>query len=432
MGDFYVQESLGEGGFGKVQLCVDKMSQKKFVRKEVFSAFKNTEVLLLSQINHDNITKLYGFIQRNGVPEIIMEYAGTNLLKFTLLPPTNNLLNEDMIQDFTKQGLSALAYLDNRGIIHLDVKPENFCVLHNEDNSYTLKLTDFGSSKTPQDELTYSGWTAEYMSPEACFSFLQNRFPQKFNENPGFYMSGKTDVFSFGLTIIFLYIKNHVLMKFFTNGSSYKEVDRKQTQLQILIALAQKPDIVHTLMLPDNCCPQMKEFLAYLLEGVPEKRMSAHQAIIYLNDIKKREILALHMKSKALALQMKSNADQQIAENAQSKGKAKRVKGSRKSSARESQSSRYSTEMMVSSGSLMDSFKVASISNNCCPASPGNPDSPGGPVRCRSVKTKLRERLSCPYHTSQKVQDNVISMLPSTSDDIKGNFPNFAILNKID
>lgn len=420
-GEFDAMENLGEGGFGKVQLCEDRLSRKQFVRKEISQGFKETEVLLLQQINHNNITKLFGFIKRNGTPEIIMEYAGMNLLKFVLIPPTSGYINDDQIRKCTEQGLSAFEYLDNRGIIHLDVKPENFCILE-VDGEYIMKLTDFGSAKTPQDQLTYTGWTAEYMSPEACISFLRNRFPQMILDHPDYQISGKTDIFSFGLTILFMYSKTHVLMKFFTNGTcSYKDHDRKQTQLQILLALAQRPDIVRELMMPDDCSPGMKELLGYLLEGIPVKRPSAYEALITMKKIKDRENVPLTIRI----------PDEQ--KEQKPKAKSKRVKGSRKSStSRQSQNSRYSMEsMLVSSGSLMDTLRVGLDSYNSLgsPGSPGSPESPGGPVRCRSVKNKLRQRLSCPYEQKPKEDDNVSCMIPSNSNDINGNFPNFLLLD---
>jgi hypothetical protein len=33
-------------------------------------------VKILSEINHENIAQLYGFILRDNIPEILMEYAG--------------------------------------------------------------------------------------------------------------------------------------------------------------------------------------------------------------------------------------------------------------------------------------------------------------------------------------------------------------------
>lgn len=423
-GEFDALESLGEGGFGKVQLCEDRLSKKQFVRKEIYQGFKETEVLLLQQINHINITKLFGFIKRNGIPEIIMEYAGMNLLKFVLISPTSGYINNEQIWKFTEQGLSALEYLDNRGIIHLDVKPENFCVLE-VDGEFVLKLTDFGSAKTPQDQLTYTGWTAEYMSPEACISFLQNRFPQKILDHPDYQISGKTDIFSFGLTILFMYSKTHVLMKFFTNGScSYKDHDRKQIQLQILLALAQRPDIVRELMMPDDCSPGMKELLGSLLVGIPVERPSAYQALLKMKEIKDRE---------NVPLTIKISDDIYEPREQKQKTKSKRVKGSRKNStSRQSSNSRYSTDsMLVSSGSLIDALRVSldSYSSLGSPGSPGSPDTTGGPVRCRSVKNKLRQRLSCPYEKKTKEDDNMSCMIPSNSNDINGNFPNFLLLD---
>lgn len=34
------------------------------------------EVRILSELHHMNIAELYGFVLRDGVPEILMEYAG--------------------------------------------------------------------------------------------------------------------------------------------------------------------------------------------------------------------------------------------------------------------------------------------------------------------------------------------------------------------
>ncbi|KAJ8313931.1 hypothetical protein KUTeg_008492 [Tegillarca granosa] len=115
------------------------------------------------------------------------------------------------------------------------------------------------------------------------------------------------------------------------------------------------------------------------------------------------------------------------------KTKSKRVKGSRKNStSRQSSNSRYSTDsMLVSSGSLIDALRVSldSYSSLGSPGSPGSPDTTGGPVRCRSVKNKLRQRLSCPYEKKTKEDDNMSCMIPSNSNDINGNFPNFLLLD---
>lgn len=78
------------------------------------------------------------------------------------------------------------------------------------------------------------------MAPEMCRAFLKSRYPSVFkNETEDFSLTGKVDVFAFGLVLQFMLEKTHTQMKFFTNGaSSYTNVeDVNKLRLNIIIAV---------------------------------------------------------------------------------------------------------------------------------------------------------------------------------------------------
>lgn len=113
---------------------------------------------------------------------------------------------------------------------------ENICVT----DDLKIKITDFGSAKVGTQEQDYQGWTSEYMAPEMCRAFLQSRYPNVFkNETEDFSLTGKVDVFAFGLVLQFMLEKTHTLVKFITNGAaSYTNMGNvDKLRLNIIIAV---------------------------------------------------------------------------------------------------------------------------------------------------------------------------------------------------
>ncbi|XP_061179731.1 uncharacterized protein LOC133188362 [Saccostrea echinata] len=286
-GHFTVLKQLGEGSYGTVDLCKDSATEEQFVLKKVQKDFKVEEVVVLLYLEHENITALYGYIKRDGISEILMEYAGMNLLNFVLKKQT---MEEQVIWNITRQALSALKYLDQHQVKHLDLKPENICVTDN----MVVKLTDFGSAKMAMQEQDYQGWTSEYMAPEMCRSFLKSRYPNVFkDEKEDFSLTGKVDVFAFGLVVQFMLERAHTQTKFYTDGAnSYKDVkDVNQLRLQIIIANAKDPDMILKLMLTEKGSVGIRELLRGLLQGVPKNRLSAEQALLKIEAMERKHMI---------------------------------------------------------------------------------------------------------------------------------------------
>ncbi|XP_071158417.1 uncharacterized protein [Mytilus edulis] len=290
----------GKGSYGCVKLCQDNITRMEFVKKEIFKQDNIFlyEVRILSELHHMNIAELYGFVLRDGVPEILMEYAGISLIEYTTTADaSSDDLKEDKIIDMLYQGLSALEYLDSKGVIHYDIKPENICILKKE-SDICLKITDFGSAKKVTEPPDFMGCTVEYLSPELGIQLIASKYQSGvmnlFNYDPAdFIISTKSDIFSLALSIMFIYRRGHVVISLFNNGKmSYNGLDAgtiNKLRQTILVSLAKNPSLVKTCLIPDACCSEMKCILKDMVEEIPHQRPTATQLKNTMDDVLNRK-----------------------------------------------------------------------------------------------------------------------------------------------
>ncbi|XP_060086067.1 uncharacterized protein LOC132565444 [Ylistrum balloti] len=410
---FSVKYVLGKGSFGEVKLCQDQVTKAKFVKKQVGSQYRKSEVEIMMALKHQNITQFYGVIQREGSNEIYMECAGISILTFTLGEDTKLLVTEEFVWNVNRQGLSALAYMEIYGIIHLDIKPENACILETP-TGWTLKITDFGSAKFPQDPLSYIGWTAEYMSPEACISFLKSRYTQmSLQDQEDWMVTPKSDVFSWGLTMAFMYRKTHLLLHAFTNGQdNYKNVeDPTKVKSTIIVSLVKDPNFVQRCLIPDGCSPDMKQVLTGLLAGNPTQRLSAAEALVTIDKMNTEKLLSMKNPFPDL---LEKDLDCFIYEPSEIPASAPGpVRVHRTSSV----SSCVSSHSSISSASSY--MSNASVTKKACPYKKSSKNMTGGRRR-RILKEKLRDRIESP-------RNEMFGNL-SPSVELDGNVPFFGAL----
>jgi serine/threonine protein kinase len=92
---------------------------------------------------------------------------------------------EDLARVLIRQMISAVAYIHSRGIIHNDIKLENFLLFDKGEGIARIALADFGGATFGSD-VDEGTRTFEYASPE------------KVRNQPA---TQKTDIWSFGVTI---------------------------------------------------------------------------------------------------------------------------------------------------------------------------------------------------------------------------------------
>ncbi|KAL8133005.1 mitogen-activated protein kinase kinase kinase 3-like isoform X2 [Apium graveolens] len=186
---------LGRGTFGHVYLGFNSESGQMCAIKEVRVVADdqtskeclkqlNQEITLLSQLSQRNIVQYYGSELGEETLSVYLEYvSGGSIHK---LLQEYGAFGEPVIQNYTRQILSGLAYLHGRNTVHRDIKGANILV----DPNGEIKLADFGMAKhitNCSSMLSFKG-SPYWMAPEVVM-----------NSN-GYNLA--VDVWSLGCTIL--------------------------------------------------------------------------------------------------------------------------------------------------------------------------------------------------------------------------------------
>lgn len=151
---YKVVKKLGSGSFGHVYLvtnretqaqCVIKIlhpiSQQPNFIKQAKRLFQQ-EAMILKKVNHPQVPKLIDYFEEDGEFYLVEEYIQGKTLRHELKP--NQPWSEAETIKLLQEGLSILKDIHHCGIIHRDVKPDNF-IRRQQDQK--LVLIDFGAVK---------------------------------------------------------------------------------------------------------------------------------------------------------------------------------------------------------------------------------------------------------------------------------------------
>ncbi len=182
---YRIMEKIGSGGMGGVYLAEHllmhrhvalKLLRSNMLEDETLQKRFHNEAKAASQISHPNAVTLFDFGVEEGVPYLVMEYIQGRTLK--LLLESEKPLALDRVSNILTQLSEALHAAHRLGIIHRDIKPDNFMIRVDHEGREVAKVLDFGIAKSigpsnmhPESNLTQVGMlvgTPQYMSPEQC------------------------------------------------------------------------------------------------------------------------------------------------------------------------------------------------------------------------------------------------------------------------
>lgn len=185
IGKYRLLRRLGDGGFATVWEALDTVLGLRValkvlgagpVTRETLQDFRK-QVRLQAQLDHPSILPVNNADVLDG-RMVVVHPLGEQ----SLADRMHYRIGTTTFLDFAAQMLAAVAYAHGRGIIHCDLKPENFILFEGG----RLRLSDFGISRIARRTVRGSGsGTVGYIAPEQAMGRT----------------SFRSDVFSLGLIL---------------------------------------------------------------------------------------------------------------------------------------------------------------------------------------------------------------------------------------
>jgi serine/threonine protein kinase/type II secretory pathway pseudopilin PulG len=173
---YVITHLIGRGGMGAVYKAVDKEIESECAIKvlapelaasaEAVTSLRR-EVAIAQKLTHQNLLRVNYLCTNSSPPFLVMEHIDGEDLETYRLRKGGKLSSDDFCHVAT-QILAGLTYLHDKGVVHLDIKPQNVMVAKTGE----VKLTDFGIARTIKEQLASKDQsqvpmgTLCYMAPE--------------------------------------------------------------------------------------------------------------------------------------------------------------------------------------------------------------------------------------------------------------------------
>lgn len=189
---------IGEGGFGtvyKAKLEDGLVVAVKRAKREHFDSLRtefSSEVELLAKIDHRNLVKLLGFIDKGHERLLITEYVPNGNLREHLDGQRDKILDFNQRLEIAIDVAHGLTYLHlyaEKQIIHRDVKSSNILLTE----SMRAKVADFGFARLGP---VNNDQTHISTKVKGTIGYLDPEYMKTYQLTP------KSDVYSFGILLL--------------------------------------------------------------------------------------------------------------------------------------------------------------------------------------------------------------------------------------
>lgn len=218
---YVIVGKLGAGGMASVFKAIDRKNGEREValkilyphhaKNELFLRRFQREAELLTKFDHANIVKGYAYGSTGPLHWLVMELLNGRSVQSIL--DERGRFKESEALDIIVQIAKALEYMEGKGIVHRDIKPDN--IIMQEDGA--IKLIDLGFAKAigeSETEQDVTCGTPQYMSPEQA----QGRAE----------LDVRSDIYSLGATLYHL-----VLGEVPFSGSDNMEIMAQQVLAEL-------------------------------------------------------------------------------------------------------------------------------------------------------------------------------------------------------
>jgi serine/threonine protein kinase len=198
LGPYRLLNIVKTGQTSQVWAVMDDRDRRRLAVKLLLSDYRKDrehlgylkqEALVGKTLDHPRVIKVFEYATDHGIPYLVMEYYPAPNMKEIILQVREQVAF--MMPRIIEGAAEGLAYFNQQGWIHRDIKPDNFLIIQNGD----VKLIDFALAQRKKGMLgklfgrgKVQG-TRSYMSPEQI---------------RGEPLDERADIYSFGCTIFHL------------------------------------------------------------------------------------------------------------------------------------------------------------------------------------------------------------------------------------
>ena len=256
-GKYRIIEKLGQGGFGITYLAentllLGKVAIKEFFFKEycdrddstsrvtiptsgnreIVERFKQKfikEARTIFSLNHPNIVRILDVFEENGTAYYVMDYIEGESLGDMV--KRRGAIPEAEALGYVKDAASALEYIHSKNINHLDIKPSNLVLRHDDGK---VLVIDFGVAKQ-YDAVTSEGTTTTPVGISHGYSPAE-----QYRKNGVQAFSPQSDVYSLAATLFKLLTGNTPpeAMEIQDEGLPVAELQAKHIPSTVISAIA--------------------------------------------------------------------------------------------------------------------------------------------------------------------------------------------------
>ncbi len=194
VGGYRLLKQLVSGQTSQVYEVLEASSGRHFamklllpekVRESNYRQFLFHEADVGKELAHPNIIRIVKVDRSLDNPHFVMEYFPAGNLKLRIMRKEIDFLREKG-HDILKQAATGLAFMNAKGWVHRDVKPDNILVASSGD----VRIIDFALAQRIPTGLSKIFWRK--CKPQGTRSYMS---PEQIRGQP---LDGRADIYSFG------------------------------------------------------------------------------------------------------------------------------------------------------------------------------------------------------------------------------------------
>lgn len=246
---YKILKKIGEGAFGKIFISEDIDTKEKVAIKIEKINMYNTTLIKNEACIYTHLKDVFGIPNIRGYGKVgnynylIMDLFNKSLENKISI---NKGISTKLILDYALQMICRIEDIHNKGIIHRDIKPDNFLL---NDNDKCIYLIDFGLSKSFLNE------EGKHITLSNDNSLLGTLDYVSINIHNGITASRRDDMESIGYILMYLFMGNLPWKNI--NFNNEEDKNNKILELKININYSEH-NIPDEFILYINYCRSMK------------------------------------------------------------------------------------------------------------------------------------------------------------------------------